>query len=71
MPGKPPCAPLAGTAGYPPSGLSASDIEEVGMTAISRTRGRGPRSLPWGIIYRTMGRTERIFPLRLILEISK
>ena len=36
-----------------------------------RTRGRGPRSLPWGIIYRTMGRTERIFPLRLILEISK
>ena len=35
------CAPLAGTAGYPPSGLSASDIEEVGMTAISRTRGRG------------------------------
>ena len=41
MPGKPPCAPLAGTAGYPPLGLSASEIEEVGMTAISRTRGRG------------------------------
>ena len=41
------------------------------MTAISRTRGRGPRSLPWGIIYRPWGVTERIFPLRLILEIRK
>ena len=104
MPGKPPCASLAGTASYrldpcrialsasgiraatPTSGVSPSrplyggGASSPGVTLpklsapyphSSRTRGRGPRSLPWGIIHRTLGRTERIFPLRLILEISK
>ena len=89
MPGKPPCAPLAGAAAYAraaphnragPGAIFDRAACEAHLAATyggnpetlknRRTKG-GPRSLPWGIIHRTLGRTERIFPLRLILEISK